>query len=79
MSNEDSINETNVYIRNANRTLTLLSKGIPSVTSPLPQSKLDLIDGIHTFAVTTQQWYESLKLYRRSKLIQKIMKMAINL
>ena len=37
---------------------------LPSVTSPLPQSKLDLIDGIHTlFAVTTQQWYESLKTY----------------
>ena len=64
MSNEDSINETNVYIRNANRTLTLLSKGIPSVTSPLPQSKIDLVEGIHTlFAVTTQQWYESLKKY----------------
>ena len=58
MSSEDSINETTAYIRNANRTLTLLAKGIPSVTSPLPQSKLDLKGGVHTlYAITTEQWY----------------------
>ncbi len=68
MSSEDSINETNIYIRNANRTLTLLAKGIPSVTSPLPQSKLDLKGGVHTlFAITTEQWYESLKLFIEDK------------
>lgn len=72
MSSEDSISETNVYIRNANRTLTLLAKGIPSVTSPLPQSKLDLVEGTHTlFAVTTQQWYESLKILIEDKNLYK--------
>tara|TARA_B100000287_G_scaffold271572_1_gene255690 strand:- start:9218 stop:10240 length:1023 start_codon:yes stop_codon:yes gene_type:complete len=62
MGNLSSLDDTNVYIRNANRTISLLSKGIPSVTSPLPQAQIDLKNNLHTvFAVSKKEWFESIK------------------
>jgi len=62
MGNLSSLDETNIYIRNANRTISLLTKGIPSVTSPLPQAQLDLEENLHTvFAVSKKEWLESIK------------------
>ncbi|MBC7879026.1 MAG: glycosyltransferase [Anaerolineales bacterium] len=51
------------YIRNPNRVNTLLFYGIPSITSPIPQSCQDLQDGETVlFAVTEEGWYQSLRL-----------------
>jgi glycosyltransferase involved in cell wall biosynthesis len=51
------------YIRNPNRVNTLLFYGIPSVTSPVPQSCQDLRNGETTlFAVTEEGWYQALRL-----------------
>ena len=62
MGNLSSLDETNIYIRNANRTISLLTKGIPSVTSPLPQARLDLEENLHTvFAVSKKEWFDSIK------------------
>ncbi|TAK34600.1 MAG: glycosyltransferase family 1 protein [Saprospiraceae bacterium] len=49
-------------IRNPNRVNTLLFYGIPSVTSPTPQSCHDLQDGETVlFAVTEEGWYQSMR------------------
>ncbi|TAK36044.1 MAG: hypothetical protein EPO28_13870 [Saprospiraceae bacterium] len=49
-------------IRNPNRVNTLLFYGIPSVTSPTPQSCQDLCDGeTALFAVTEEGWYQALR------------------
>ena len=47
------------------KTIDLIRKEGKKVGISLkPKSKIDLVEGIHTlFAVTTQQWYESLKKY----------------
>lgn len=51
------------YIRNPNRVNTLLFYGIPSVTSPVPQSCQDLRNGeTALFAVTEEGWYQALRL-----------------
>lgn len=51
------------YIRNPNRVNTLLFYGIPSVTSPVPQSCQDLRNGETTlFAVSEEGWYQALRL-----------------
>ncbi len=49
-------------IRNPNRVNTLLFYGIPSITSPTPQSCQDLRDGeTALFAVTEEGWYQALR------------------
>lgn len=49
-------------IRNPNRVNALLFYGIPSVTSPTPQSCQDLRDGETVlFAVTEEGWYQALR------------------
>lgn len=60
MTSRESIEETSVLIRNANRTISLLARGIPSITSPLPQSVIDLENNIHTiYAITAKEWFDS--------------------
>ncbi len=74
MTSEESLNETMVLIRNSNRTISLLARGIPSITSPLPQSLKDLKNNIHTiYAVTADEWFNSLvKLIEDEKLYNTI-------
>ncbi|MBN1894428.1 hypothetical protein JW906_08030 [bacterium] len=51
-----------VFIRNPNRVHTLLFYGIPSVTSPVPQTCHDLKNEVTTlFAVSEEGWYNALK------------------
>lgn len=51
-----------VYMRNGNRVYTLLFWGIPSVTSPLPESCQALThDETTLFAVSEHGWYDALE------------------
>jgi hypothetical protein len=61
-SNYAQMSEPLNYIRNPNRINTLLFYGIPSVTSPTPQSCHDLVQGeTAMFAVTEEGWYQALR------------------
>lgn len=54
--------EASVYVRNGNRAYTLLFKGIPSVTSPLPELCQALTNDVSTiFAVSEYGWYDALE------------------
>lgn len=62
------------YVRNANRTFLLLKYGIPSVSSPLPESMHFLQHYTNTlFAVKLNGWYDSIeKLMLSTELRNKI-------
>ena len=51
-----------IYARDSDRVHRLLFYGIPSVTSPIPQSCQYLINGEHAlFAISEEGWYDALK------------------
>lgn len=74
LSKPEDISLFDNYIRNPNRTITLLFYGIPSITSPIPQNCHDLTEGeTALFAVTEEGWYQALKkLINRPTLRNKI-------
>ena len=58
----EQLSNPSKFIRNANRVNTLLFYGIPSVTSPIPQTCQYLKDGETTlYAVTEEGWYLALR------------------
>jgi len=68
-------------IRNGNRAVTLLCRGIPSVISPTPQVISDLKDNEHVlYAVSEEEWYEGLNnLLSNSNLYNSISEKGLEL
>lgn len=59
---EIDLKSLTTIIRNGNRAVTLLCRGIPSVISPTPQVMSDLKDNIHVkYAITEEEWYINIK------------------